>query len=227
MNNLRVIFILAFITSCNSQNTTNCTEQKTQVGTTSCSEFDVTAIEEIDPVDDITGVPNEALTWDTDIYMSNFSVEQQEKVEKAAELLKKVISSKEFRDRVINYNYNGQNSFVDNQGLSNVQIYQKILNGAEKLLPTKNNMLDVELELYTDTSSTIGYTYPNTVRIWMNTKYFNYYTPYDVTDNLMHEWMHKLGFDHAASWSAARDHSVPYAIGYLVKELSKKNFPNI
>ena len=87
---------------------------------------------------------------------------------------------------------------------------------------SKNNTMDVELELYHQKTNTIGYTYPNTVRIWMNTKYFNKYTPVKVADNLMHEWMHKLGFTHATVWSKERDHSVPYAIGYLVEELAEK-----
>ena len=85
---------------------------------------------------------------------------------------------------------------------------------------TKNNTMDVELELYQQKTKTIGYTYPNTVRIWMNKKYFSRYTPVKVADNLMHEWMHKLGFTHEVIWSKDRDHSVPYAVGYIVEELA-------
>jgi hypothetical protein len=38
----------------------------------------------------------------------------------------------------------------------------------------------------------------------------------------MHEWMHKIGFTHAVTWSKDRDHTVPYAIGYLIEELAAK-----
>lgn len=228
MKNSLFFFILLSFYSCNtSKDSENCNSQNTYIGVTACSPYDVTNIEPISPPDEYSGVPLEAETWETNIYFVNFSFDQEQKVLKAAELIKGVISSKEFRDRVINFSYSGQNSFIDNKGLSNIQIYQKILNGAESLLPQKNNRMDLEVELFSESSSTIGYTYPSTVRIWMNTKYFNYYSPYDVTDNLMHEWMHKLGFDHAANWSPSRDHSVPYAIGYLVEELSRKLFPNI
>lgn len=163
------------------------------------------------------------INWDAEAYMVNFSPEQEEKVREAIKIIKTVITSEEFKERVISYSYNGSGKFFDNHGFTNEEIYQIILDGAEKMgNTTKNNTMDVELELYHQKTNTIGYTYPNTVRIWMNTKYFNKYTPVKVADNLMHEWMHKLGFTHATVWSKERDHSVPYAIGYLVEELAEK-----
>lgn len=168
-------------------------------------------------------VPPEALNWSADIYMVNFNPTQEEKVKKAVEIIKKVLVTEEFRERVLNYEYKGEKKFFDNHGLSNEEVYQKIIDGAEKIGNTaKNHTMDVELELYHQATTTIGYTYPNTVRIWMNTKYFNKYTPVKVADNLMHEWMHKLGFTHAMTWSKDRDHSIPYAIGYLLEELAAK-----
>lgn len=168
-------------------------------------------------------VPAQALTWSADIYYVNFSGAQQDKVERAVELMKKVIATKAFKDEVINHTYNGSKTYVDNNGLTNTQIYQKILDGAEKMgITTKNNRLDVELELYYAATSTIGYTYPNSTRIWMNTKYFNNYTSVNVTGNLMHEWLHKLGFGHSSSATASRPYSVPYAIGYMMERHAKK-----
>jgi len=166
-------------------------------------------------------IPVEAVTWDADLYLVNFTPPQEEKVRKAVTIIKKVIASKEFREKVLNYSYKGVTGFVDNGGLSNEEIYKKILEGAEQMgNRNKNNTMDVELELYHQTTKTIGYTYPNTVRIWMNKKYFNRYTPIKVADNLMHEWMHKLGFTHATTWSTDRDHTVPYAIGYLIEDIA-------
>lgn len=168
-------------------------------------------------------IPPLALSWDADIYMVNFKPTQEEKVKKAVQIIKKILSSVEFKERMLNYTVNGKKEFLDNHGMSNEEIYQKILEGAEKMGNTaKNNAMDVELELYHQKTTTIGYTYPNTVRIWMNMKYFNRYTPIKVADNLMHEWMHKLGFTHATTYSKERDHSVPYAVGYLIEELAAK-----
>lgn len=168
-------------------------------------------------------VPPLALSWEADVYLANFNSQQEEKIKHAVAIIKKVIALKEFRDRILNFTYKGVNNFFDNEGMTNTEVYQKLLEGAERIGNTsKNNTLNVELELYHQSTNTIGYTYPNTARIWMNTKYFNKYTPVKVADNLMHEWMHKIGFTHAVRWSKDRDHSVPYAVGYLIEELAAK-----
>jgi hypothetical protein len=81
-------------------------------------------------------------------------------VHKAIEIIKKV-----------------KKHFLDNNGLTNEQIYLKLIQGAEKLIPEDDNEMDLELELYYSSNKTVGYTYPNKVRVWMNTKYFTPYTP--------------------------------------------------
>lgn len=167
-------------------------------------------------------VPAEASTFEASLKFVNFEVEQEEKVNKAVDIIKKVIASDEFRTRVINFTYNGARSFVDSKGMTNEQIYLKLLQGAEKLVPEDDNEMDLELELYYSSKNTVGYTYPNTVRIWMNTKFFTPYTPTQVAGNIFHEWTHKLGFEHASSYSVARDSSVPYAIGYIIRDIGKK-----
>lgn len=167
-------------------------------------------------------VPNEALMFDAEIELFNFEREDEEKVHKAIEIIKSVVASKEFRDRVLNYTYEGQHQFVDNKGLSNGEIYQILLDGKEDLMPEVDNQMDLELELYYSWRSTVGYTYPDVLRIYMNTKFFDPYTPAEVAGNVFHEWTHKLGFDHDQSYSVSRDSSVPYALGYLMEELGKK-----
>lgn len=164
-----------------------------------------------------------ARNWDAKIRYVNFSDAQEKKVETAITLMKKVISSEEFRSGILNHTYNGKKTFVDNGGYTNAEIYRKILEGAEKMGDTsKNSTLNVELELYKAPTTTIGYTYPNSGRIWMNTKYFDKYTPVKVSDNLMHEWMHKIGFTHETSYSKSRNYSVPYAVGYLMEKLAAR-----
>lgn len=160
--------------------------------------------------------------WSAEVYKVNFNPAQEAKLSKAVELIKQVIRTDEFRTRVLNHTYKGKKTFVDNGGFTNEEIYQKIIDGSETMNPGKNHTMDVELELYHQATTTIGYTYPDTTRIWMNTKYFDKYTPVEVSDNLTHEWLHKLGFAHASSYSKERDFSVPYAIGYLMEELAAK-----
>lgn len=179
--------------------------------------------EEVDlsSINSSTSVPYEALSFDANVKLVNFNQRQEEKIQDAVELLKEVIASEEFKNKILNYRYNGQEKFHDTN-LSNAQVYQKILEGAEKLNPRKNNSLDITLKLYTESQNVIGYTLPTVNMVWMNTKYFNYFTPADVTGNLMHEWLHKLGFGHDYKRTPQRPYSVPYAIGYLMKSLAKK-----
>ena len=167
-------------------------------------------------------VDNDAITFDTNIKMYKFTSKGRSKILAAAELIKEVVASPEFKKKVLNHKVNGKRTFVDNGGLTNTQIYQKILDASEKLTPGKDNTMDLEVELYTDNSSnTVGYTYPSTIRVWMNSKYFNKNTPALVTTNMMHEWLHKLGFKHDAKATATRKYSVPYAIGYMVRDMAR------
>lgn len=169
-----------------------------------------------------TPAPTAALTFDVNVDFVKFNATQEDKVLDAAELIRKVVASDEFKNKVVNYNYNGKKQFADNGGLSNAQIYQRILEGSEKLRPGKNNAMDITVETYYTSANVIGYTLPSANKIWMNTKYLNNFTPVQVSSNMVHEWLHKLGFTHDFQSTAKRPYSVPYAVGYIVKALAAK-----
>ncbi len=122
-------------------------------------------------------VPNEALTFDISAKLFDFEAEDEVKVEKAFEIIKKVVASKEFRNKILNFTYQGKKQFVDNGGKTNAQIYQMLLDGREDLKPEVDNQMDLELQLYYSWRSTVGYTTPGELRIHMNTKFFHPYTP--------------------------------------------------
>ena len=61
----------------------------------------------------------------------------------------------------------------------------------------------------------------------MNTKYFDRYTPYQVAGNLTHEWLHKMGFTHDSAATSTRPYSVPYAVGYIVRQLAGELYPSL
>ncbi len=144
------------------------------------------------------------------------------KYKKAIEILKKVVSLSAFKSRILNFDSPYTNDKFYDTTKTNTEIFHHILDGNEILSPTKDNELDVEVEFYYAYTSTVGYTYPNTKRIYVNTKFFDGYVPSSVAANLMHEWLHKLGYKHAQSYYPSRDYSVPYAIGSMVRELGSK-----
>jgi hypothetical protein len=167
-------------------------------------------------------VPSSALTWDANIKFTNFTRTQENKVLDAADLVKQVIASSAFKSRIINHTYNGKKTFVDNLGLTNAQIYKKILESSEKLNPGKNYTMDITLVTYQTDANVIGYTLPNVNKVWMNTRYLNQFTPVQVSSNLVHEWLHKLGFGHDYESTPSRPYSVPYAVGYIIRTLAAK-----
>lgn len=167
-------------------------------------------------------VPTLAMTFDTNVTPIGTTSPQEAKIQAAEMKIKDVVGSEEFRSAVLNHTYGGKKTFVDNKGLTNAQIYQKILDGAETLQPKKNNAMDMSVKLYYQNSIVVGYTTTGSKTINMNTKYFNTYTSSGVSHNMMHEWLHKLGFTHAASYSVSRNYSVPYAIGNIMGKLAVK-----
>lgn len=167
----------------------------------------------------------DAKEWDAKINFINFKNHEKQKIFETIKLIKIIIQEKEFEQRVKSFIFKEKNTFHDNKGLSNSEIYDVIINGAEEVGTAEvNNRMDVELELYENPSKTIGYTYPDTTRIWINRKYFGQYKINQIANNLMHEWMHKLGFNHDTKWSKERDYSVPYAIGNIFEDIIKKKY---
>lgn len=170
----------------------------------------------------VSNVPALALSFSTSgVELFDFTSAQEEKYNDAVALVKKVIGTEAFRSKVLNHMYGGAKSFANNNGLTNAQIYQSILDAGEKLQPSKNNRMDVGVKLYYQNSTVVGYTSTSITYINVNTKYFNSYDINEVAGNLFHEWLHKLGYGHDASVTAKRPYSVPYAIGYLIRDLGK------
>lgn len=167
-------------------------------------------------------VPTLAMTFDTNVATYGTTSSQEAKIQRAEEHIKAVIGSEEFRTKVLNFTYNGKKQFNYNNGLTNAQIYQKILEASETLTPGKDNEMDLKIKTYYENSSTVGYTSTGSGYINMNTKYLNTYTSGAVARNMTHEWLHKLGFKHQVAYSTSRDYTVPYAIGKIMEQLSAK-----
>jgi hypothetical protein len=215
MKTIFFIFFLIFLASCGKAKNETCDTMVCEL-----SQFSLSTT-------DSGPVPPEALEFQTSVRGIGFSSYDEEKLEHAADLVRRVLMSQDFKDAVVGFEYDGKNTFADNNGLTNLQIYNRIIIGAENFKPIQNFTLDAEVELYYEDSTTIGYTYPSASRIWMNTKYFNRYTPYQVAGNLTHEWCHKLGFTHDSDATAARPYSVPYAVGYIVRQLAAELYPSL
>jgi hypothetical protein len=206
---LSLLFVFLFLASCG----------KSGGGSgSSANKGDSIQLEEISAA----GVPQAAFNFEVNLKLDNFDSTQEDKVLAAADLIKKVVATEEFKNKILNHTYKGKKMFVDNGGLSNAQIYKRILEGSEKLRPGIDNEMDLDLEVFRRNDNTVGYTYPNVIKVWMNAKFLNKNAPYKVTTNMMHEWLHKLGFKHSRNRTPSRPYTVPYAIGYLVAKIARK-----
>ena len=94
-------------------------------------------------------IPEKADSADLSINATfrDFTAAQELKMKNALERLKLVINSEEFKQEVLNYTYQGQFQFVDNQGMSNLEVYNSILKGAETLNGIIDSEMDIDLSL--------------------------------------------------------------------------------
>lgn len=167
----------------------------------------------------------------------NFDREQQESFRRLMDVLVKVVSSEQFKERVLNYSYtyttrrwfrtftHTVKGFDRSNGHSPEKIYEKFMSGATVLQPEADGDIDIYLTLYFSRVNTIGYTYADTVRSWINGKFFvawlkNKQGRASIIANIVHEYMHKLGYDD----SAGAIHTVTYAYGNIAEQVALEYF---
>ncbi len=163
-----------------------------------------------------------------DARLRNYAGADRVKILSAIEVMKTVINSREFQEQILNFTFKGDRRFHQNEGLSNEQIYQQLMDAREHLMPETPGVVNLDLSLYTPKwwqvtqRNVVGYTNPDSMRIYMNTKFFRKFTADEVAGNMTHEWIHKMGFSHDFNDNPDRPFSVPYAIGYIMRELSER-----
>jgi D-ribose pyranose/furanose isomerase RbsD len=173
-------------------------------------------------VDTSTPVPVEATTFETQITTSGLSVDQVMDVQKASEIIKQVVASQEFKDRILNHTVNGKKTFLNNNGLSNQEIYLRILEAAEDHDLNKDNIMELVLEVVPTTSGTGGLLFklfPKIQKVLALLNLFRNTTPTGIAQNLFQMWLGKLGF--ALPGGSAANGSVQVAVAKIIGELGK------
>lgn len=122
----------------------------------------------------------------------------------------KVVNSAGFRARV------GAMVFTSTK-MSGLQVLQKMDEASEILKPGKDGIWDWKVGFYYKKGTrVIGWTNAGIMTVWVNKHKFDSMELAEISANVVHEYLHKIGFDHAS----AKDHkSVPYALGYLVRDM--------
>lgn len=155
--------------------------------------------------------------------VTGYSSTEQVKLRDAADVLGRVLNSREFRDAVLGATYAGRPGFAD-ETRSPQEVYAAIRAAHESYEASADGEVDLNLHLKSFSwfqRNVVGYTTPSSDTITSNRRFFSGYSKEEVAGHLAHEWLHKLGFEHDHSSTADRPHSVPYAVGDLVERLAQ------
>ena len=105
---------------------------------------------------------------------------------------------------------------------SNEIVVEKLFSGADEINVTADSDVDLTLEMYYANNNVVGHTSPDTQRIFLNKAYYderlvpgNNKGQSEIFENIIHEYMHKIGYSHSFLNNRRRPHSVPYAVGGL------------
>lgn len=163
--------------------------------------------------------------------------EQRDLYKTAIIRLEEAMNSKEFEDKVKKFKYTKPDGeivshFKENGMLNNEAIYSLIMSGKDKFNRDADYDIDLSVTLYNKRfTSAIGYTYPNTFKTWVNTKFWNKpsfkHVVAGISGNIAHEGMHNFGFSHAYKNNPTRAFTVPYAVGNIVYDLVLENMKDV
>lgn len=162
---------------------------------------------------------------------------QKEKFLKALSLIEDVMNSDEFRLKVTSYiNKNGKKQYAQNylwgdlkKPLSHEEIFQVIMSGDEKMRTgTKGEMnLNSLVKVCSGAQkvsswcrTVVGSTSPYTSKwIELNWKFYSTFETHEMVANLVHEWLHLIGFIHGKE---NLQEEVPYVVGAIAGQIAKK-----
>lgn len=140
---------------------------------------------------------------------TGFTNAELKRHQSAMVLVEIVVNSSEFKKRVLARKFTTTKKTAQ-------QIYDHIMTGEEVLQKGVDYEMDADIEMYYKKNNVVGYTYPNVTTTWINRYVTSDYDEEDIAGNFFHEWLHKLGYGHS---SASDKSSVPYAIGYIVRDM--------
>ena len=168
------------------------------------------------------------------VSVQQYSEWERARIDSALVLVRQVINHPAFRDAVLAYG-GGEpgRSFVDDEGRtlasSNREVWETFTRAAEGYEPVPDGEMDLYLvgkhqflrwpfawpaypvgHGYGDKSRPI-YTY----HTWLRGNSVN-----DLAGHIVHEWSHKIGYDHEGDYTDNRPCSVPYALGRMVVHFS-------
>ncbi|MEO5891962.1 MAG: hypothetical protein ABIQ31_17070 [Ferruginibacter sp.] len=158
--------------------------------------------------------------------LAGFNSTQEQFVKRAMHKFEAVMNTSLLKERILMFDTITGHGFEDNSGLTNREIYEKLMAGSETYNPEKKFQADLFLILeenhspFFSLNPAIGFGLPGSKEITTYTWWFDKASEARYAGHIAHEWSHKVGFDHSFEPTSVRQFSVPYAFGNIIEELT-------
>lgn len=159
----------------------------------------------------------------------NFKLDELKKVCAAQQMLNRVLNNEKFREHVLKFTTEGlfrfhyRRTFLGkwiDKPYSNREVYEIITQNSDND-NQEIKQVDLDLEMLPGGEvEQLGYTNPDTRKIYTYRNWFNNLSLGEYANHLAHEWCHQLGFNHASKPTEKTSHSVPFGIGKITEHLS-------
>ncbi len=160
------------------------------------------------------------------VFLEGFSDEEKEKANIAIEMIRELINSEIFKEKVLavpSFTKNKIKRKTGNKRYTNQEIYDLILSG-EDLKNPADGVINLKLNLYDSEKNEIGHTNMTTLEISTFRGYFLSKKIKNYAAHILHEYMHVIGFVHGRYDIFGKRHkTVPYRIGKLALDILNQN----
>lgn len=146
---------------------------------------------------------------------TNATPEDQTHIDNALRLIEEVINLESFREEI------AKRKFSQTK-MKGPEVLASILKAHEFYAPAGEGVIDLNLDMFEENSSTVGYTSPKDPFMHLNRFFHRNYSAAETAGNIFHEWLHKIGHTHTKWNWKNRENSVPYALGYRLAELATR-----
>lgn len=157
----------------------------------------------------------------------NFPIMFQRRFSVIINRTERIINSEMFKAMVQNHRVRGIRTFVENNDMSNDQIYKMLILGQEKLSPDLDLKWDISFyaTVIPWNNNIVAYTTPYSNTITYNAA-FLHQDDAQHSRTICHEYLHLVGFYHDSYPSGAYNFTPAYAIGDICQYLYISFFPS-
>jgi hypothetical protein len=164
--------------------------------------------------------------------------EHSAKIDLASVVAEQVLNDPEFKQSVLDFKWEvsyrvgffrrkwvteSGTGFRMSEGLDAAGVWGKIEAGDELQKGAVDGEVDIIINVdYPGKRGILGWTMPSILNQHISGWFLEGAEVYEIVGNMIHEWMHKVGFDHEYRGNVLRPFTVPYAVGDIAERIAKR-----